>query len=217
MRRRLQQERRPPPSSPSLPSGHTSYPPFKFGGGPLFDAEVPRGQSESRSLSQGHGADSRAIHTEGCSGNVCRGSQLHIPHRLQTGRKARSDEAKYSPASPQAAAGPACLSGPGVVSFTGSGCPRSGSTWSSSGNKKLCVLPTQGCVRPRVRPSWSQMPVLRVMPQQPRNPRENFQGRGSWDKKRETEWSSEFFHGYLKSVPVSHRPFRTTICIRHLW
>ena len=81
-----------PPPHPSHPLSLTAYPPFKLGGGSFLDAEVPRGQSESRGLSQGHGADSRVIHSEGGFGNVCLGSQLHIPHGLQTGRKIQSDK-----------------------------------------------------------------------------------------------------------------------------
>lgn len=88
------QPRPPPPphSPPEPPLSLTAYPPFKLGGGSFLDAEVPRGQSESRGLSQGHGADSRVIHSEGGFGNVCLGGQLHIPHGLQTGRKIRSDK-----------------------------------------------------------------------------------------------------------------------------
>lgn len=36
----------------------TPDPPFELGGGSFFDAEVPRGQNESRGLCQGHGANS---------------------------------------------------------------------------------------------------------------------------------------------------------------
>ena len=81
-----------PTPRPSHPHSLTAYPPFKLGSGSFLDAEVPRGQSESRGLSQGHGADSRVIHSEGSFGNVCLGGQLHIPHGLQTRWKIWSDK-----------------------------------------------------------------------------------------------------------------------------
>lgn len=170
LRRRLEKERQPLPHlPPSLPSSQAPYPPFKLGGVSFFDAEVPRGQNESRGLLQGHGANSRVIRTVGGFGTVCRGSQLHVPHGLQTGREARSEETKYSPASLQAAR--PCAGGPGAVSFTGSPV-RSGSTWSSS-------LGTRGSVSPahktaRVRPSPPQTTAPRATPWPPQNAMENF-------------------------------------------
>ena len=122
-RRRREQKQPPRPTSPaSRPPSLTPYPPFKLGGGPFLDAEVPRGQNESRGLGQGHGADSRGIHGEGGFGNVYRGSQLHIPHGLQTGRKIRSDETKYNPSSLQAASVPRVLVG-AAVSWALQGAP----------------------------------------------------------------------------------------------
>lgn len=102
---------RTPPISPELPTQTASYPPFKLGSGSFFDAEVPRGQNESRGRRQGHGADSRVIHTEGGFRNVCRRSQLHVPHGLQTGRKAGQVTRKVQPCFPAGGSGPSVLVG----------------------------------------------------------------------------------------------------------
>lgn len=198
MRKRLQKESD-PPTSPKSPIQPTSYPPFKLGGGSFSDAEVPRGQNESRGLGQGHGADSRGIHTEGGFRNVCRGSQLHIPHSLQTGRKTgqmRQSTVLFLLRQQQA---PVCLLGPRLWVSQGAGAPLGqGPPGAPLGTRASLSSARKA---DRVRPSWSQTPAPRAMPRPLQNPMENFQERGSWGKNRETTQSSEFWQ-YVSKVSI---------------